>query len=159
MNVNDLKEREPIIYHGFTLTTKIPFREVVHTIKVSLGRREREREGKNVFMFLQDYGFINSDYPVIISIENHCSPDQQKKMAKIFKAIFGDMLPDKDLVVERNMDRLPSPEELRGKVILKGSIKKKHVQIRYRFITTSLLLHVCELTCYNNHCRYRMKRK
>ena len=26
---------EPIIYHGFTLTSKLPFREVIQTIKVS----------------------------------------------------------------------------------------------------------------------------
>ena len=33
-NVTNLEEREPIIYHGYTLTTKLPFREVIHTIKV-----------------------------------------------------------------------------------------------------------------------------
>ena len=27
---------EPIIYHGFTLTTKLPFREVIQTIKVGV---------------------------------------------------------------------------------------------------------------------------
>ena len=27
---------EPVIYHGYTLTTKLPFREVIHTIKVSV---------------------------------------------------------------------------------------------------------------------------
>lgn len=34
LNVSNLDLREPIIYHGFTLTTKLPFREVIHTIKV-----------------------------------------------------------------------------------------------------------------------------
>ena len=37
LNINELDEREPIIYHGFTLTSKLRFREVMHTIKVSLG--------------------------------------------------------------------------------------------------------------------------
>ena len=35
LNVTSLEEREPIIYHGYTLTSKLPFREVIHTIKVS----------------------------------------------------------------------------------------------------------------------------
>ena len=35
LNVINLEEREPIIYHGYTLTSKLPFREVIHTIKVS----------------------------------------------------------------------------------------------------------------------------
>lgn len=29
--------------------------------------------------------FVNSDMPVILSIENHCSLPQQRKMAEIFK--------------------------------------------------------------------------
>lgn len=29
--------------------------------------------------------FVNSDMPVILSIENHCSLLQQRKMAEIFK--------------------------------------------------------------------------
>lgn len=35
-NVTGLTNKEPVIYHGYTLTTKIPFREVIHTINVSL---------------------------------------------------------------------------------------------------------------------------
>ena len=48
-------------------------------------------------------------------------------MAKIFKAIFSDMLPDRDLVKEEKMDRLPSPKDLQNKIILKGSFKSKEV--------------------------------
>ncbi len=29
--------------------------------------------------------FVNSDMPVVLSIENHCSLPQQRKMAEIFK--------------------------------------------------------------------------
>lgn len=32
--------------------------------------------------------FINSDLPIIISIENHCSLPQQRKMAEIFKVRY-----------------------------------------------------------------------
>lgn len=46
-------------------------------------------------MILQDVveainraAFVNSDMPIILSIENHCSLPQQRKMAEIFKACF-----------------------------------------------------------------------
>ncbi len=34
-NVTGLDSKEPVIYHGYTLTSKIPFREVIHTLRVS----------------------------------------------------------------------------------------------------------------------------
>ena len=44
-------------------------------------------------------------------------------MAKIFRAIFDEMLPKEDLVELEERERLPSPQELHGKIILKGSYK------------------------------------
>ena len=35
LNITNLGDKEPIVYHGYTLTTKLPFREVVHAIKVA----------------------------------------------------------------------------------------------------------------------------
>lgn len=46
-------------------------------------------------------------------------------MALIFRAVFGDMLPQEDLVELEKRDRLPSPEELRKKIILKASVKER----------------------------------
>ena len=48
-------------------------------------------------------------------------------MAKIFRAIFDDMLPKEDLVELEGRARLPSPQELQGKIILKGSYKREEV--------------------------------
>ncbi|XP_069095949.1 1-phosphatidylinositol 4,5-bisphosphate phosphodiesterase epsilon-1 isoform X2 [Pleurodeles waltl] len=98
----------PIIYHGHTLTTKIPFKEVVEAIDRN--------------------AFINSDMPIIISIENHCSLPQQRKMADIFKNVFGDKLVTKFLFESDFSDdpMLPSPWQLKGKILLKNKKLKAH---------------------------------
>ncbi|XP_076856802.1 1-phosphatidylinositol 4,5-bisphosphate phosphodiesterase epsilon-1 isoform X2 [Brachyhypopomus gauderio] len=98
----------PVIYHGHTLTTKIPFKDVVEAINRT--------------------AFVNSDMPVILSIENHCSLPQQRKMAEIFKAVFGDKLVTKFLFESDFSDEplLPSPLQLRGKILLKNKKLKAH---------------------------------
>uniref|UniRef100_A0A452IIX0 Phosphoinositide phospholipase C n=1 Tax=Gopherus agassizii TaxID=38772 RepID=A0A452IIX0_9SAUR len=98
----------PIIYHGHTLTTKIPFKDVAEAIDRS--------------------AFITSDMPIIISIENHCSLPQQRKMAEIFKNVFGDKLVTKFLFESDFSDdpMLPSPDQLRRKVLLKNKKLKAH---------------------------------
>uniref|UniRef100_A0A3B3RTX7 Phosphoinositide phospholipase C n=1 Tax=Paramormyrops kingsleyae TaxID=1676925 RepID=A0A3B3RTX7_9TELE len=66
--------------------------------------------------------------PVIISIENHCSLPQQRKMAEIFKNVFGDKLVTKFLFDSDFSDDplLPSPVQLRGKILLKNKKLKAH---------------------------------
>ncbi|XP_062813429.1 1-phosphatidylinositol 4,5-bisphosphate phosphodiesterase delta-1 isoform X2 [Anolis carolinensis] len=89
---------EPIIYHGYTLTSKILFSDAIKAIR--------------------DYAFKTSPYPVIISLENHCSLDQQKRIAHHLHTILKDML----LVapIDPNANVLPSPEQLKGKILVKG---------------------------------------
>ncbi|XP_048879389.1 1-phosphatidylinositol 4,5-bisphosphate phosphodiesterase gamma-1-like [Brienomyrus brachyistius] len=87
----------PVIYHGHTLTTKIKFCEVLHTIK--------------------EHAFITSEYPIILSIEDHCSIVQQRNMATQFKQVFGDMLLTKP--VDVSADGLPSPNQLKRKILIK----------------------------------------
>ncbi|KAM5157020.1 1-phosphatidylinositol 4,5-bisphosphate phosphodiesterase delta-1 isoform 2-T2 [Mantella aurantiaca] len=89
---------EPVIYHGYTLTSKILFKDVIKSIK--------------------SYAFKTSEYPVIISMENHCSLDQQKTMAKHMKDILGDML--LEMPVDGKIKDFPSPEQLKGKILVKG---------------------------------------
>ncbi|XP_015684016.1 1-phosphatidylinositol 4,5-bisphosphate phosphodiesterase eta-2-like, partial [Protobothrops mucrosquamatus] len=95
----DGPEGEPIVHHGYTLTSKILFKDVIETIN--------------------KYAFIKSEYPIILSIENHCSVTQQKKMAQYLVEILGDKL---DLSTANNEDpnQLPSPETLKGKILVKG---------------------------------------
>lgn len=62
-----------------------------------------------------------SRYPVILSIEEHCNLEHQRQMAAIFKKEFGDKLLMEP--VEEYAEQLPSPTQLKGKIILKvGSV-------------------------------------
>ena len=79
----DGDDGQPIIYHGHTLTTKISFRDVVQTIS--------------------EYAFISSPLPVVLSIENHCSLNQQQKMAAIFRELLADKLVSNHSVLGSDM--------------------------------------------------------
>uniref|UniRef100_A0A8C6L7J8 Phosphoinositide phospholipase C n=1 Tax=Nothobranchius furzeri TaxID=105023 RepID=A0A8C6L7J8_NOTFU len=95
----DGQDGEPIVHHGYTLTSKILFKDVIETIN--------------------KYAFAKNDYPVILSIENHCSVPQQKKMAQYLVEVLGDKLDVSNVGAEES-GRLPSPESLRGKILVKG---------------------------------------
>lgn len=56
-------------------------------------------------------------YPIILSIEDHCSIVQQRNMAAHFKKVFGDMLLTK--AVDSAADGLPSPNQLKKKILIK----------------------------------------
>ncbi|XP_042747977.1 1-phosphatidylinositol 4,5-bisphosphate phosphodiesterase delta-3 [Lagopus leucura] len=90
---------EPIVCHGHMFTSKILFRDVIEAIR--------------------DYAFKRSPYPVILSLENHCGVQQQATMARHMKAILGDMLLTQPLEGQ-DPSVLPSPEQLKGKVLVKG---------------------------------------
>nr|XP_011765559.1 1-phosphatidylinositol 4,5-bisphosphate phosphodiesterase eta-2 isoform X6 [Macaca nemestrina] len=95
----DGPDGEPIVHHGYTLTSKILFKDVIETIN--------------------KYAFIKNEYPVILSIENHCSVIQQKKMAQYLTDILGDKL-DLSSVSSEDATMLPSPQMLKGKILVKG---------------------------------------
>ncbi|XP_054617426.1 1-phosphatidylinositol 4,5-bisphosphate phosphodiesterase beta-1 isoform X1 [Dunckerocampus dactyliophorus] len=100
-------EEEPVITHGFTMTTEVSFKEVIEAIA--------------------ECAFKTSPFPVILSFENHVdSPKQQAKMAEYCRSIFGDALltePLEKYPLESGAP-LPSPMELMGKILVKN--KKKH---------------------------------
>ncbi|XP_064020857.1 1-phosphatidylinositol 4,5-bisphosphate phosphodiesterase eta-1 isoform X2 [Pogoniulus pusillus] len=95
----DGPDGEPVVHHGYTLTSKILFRDVAETIN--------------------KYAFVKNEFPVILSIENHCSIQQQKKIAQYLKEIFGDKL-DLSTVATGDSKQLPSPQNLKGKILVKG---------------------------------------
>ncbi|KAK9541234.1 hypothetical protein VZT92_001295 [Zoarces viviparus] len=100
-------EEEPVITHGFTMTSEIPFKEVIEAIA--------------------ECAFKTSPFPVILSFENHVdSLKQQAKMAEYCQSIFGDALlidPLDKYPLESGVP-LPSPQELMGKILIKN--KKSH---------------------------------
>ncbi|XP_018422344.1 PREDICTED: 1-phosphatidylinositol 4,5-bisphosphate phosphodiesterase beta-1 [Nanorana parkeri] len=101
-------EEEPVITHGFTMTTEILFKEVIEAIA--------------------ECAFKTSPYPILLSFENHVdSPKQQAKMAEYCKQIFGDGLltePLEKYHLEPGVT-LPSPMELKYKILVKNK-KKSH---------------------------------
>uniref|UniRef100_A0A4W3K1H2 Phosphoinositide phospholipase C n=1 Tax=Callorhinchus milii TaxID=7868 RepID=A0A4W3K1H2_CALMI len=96
-------DEEPIITHGFTMTTEIFFKDVIEAIAES--------------------AFKTSPYPLILSFENHVdSPKQQAKMADYCRTIFGDMLLTEPLEKYplKPGNPLPSPKDLMGKILIKN---------------------------------------
>ncbi|NXJ02765.1 PLCZ1 phosphodiesterase, partial [Psophia crepitans] len=95
----DGSNNEPVVYHGHTLTSKISFRSVIQVI--------------------DKYAFVASDYPVVLSLENHCSCKQQEVMAKCLENILGHKLLN-STVGGTEVTQLPSPEALKFKVLIKN---------------------------------------
>ena len=62
-------------------------------------------------------------FPVILSIENHCSVQQQRKIAQYLKGIFQDKL-DLSSIDTGETKQLPSPQSLKGKILVKVSTSK-----------------------------------
>ncbi|XP_072648298.1 1-phosphatidylinositol 4,5-bisphosphate phosphodiesterase eta-1 isoform X3 [Canis lupus baileyi] len=102
----DGPDGEPVVHHGYTLTSKILFRDVVETIN--------------------KHAFVKNEFPVILSIENHCSVQQQRKIAQYLKGIFGDKL-DLSSVDTGETKQLPSPQSLKGKILVKGKKLPYHL--------------------------------
>ena len=98
----DGKHGRPVVNHGRTLSSEVLFEDCISVIN--------------------KYAFTSSPYPLIISLEVHCTPDQQAVMVEIMKRYFGDSLLLAPLAFSTTV--LPSPEELRNRVLIK--VKSTH---------------------------------
>uniref|UniRef100_V5EK76 Phosphoinositide phospholipase C n=1 Tax=Kalmanozyma brasiliensis (strain GHG001) TaxID=1365824 RepID=V5EK76_KALBG len=93
----------PQITHGRTLTSRVPFQDVISAIA--------------------RYAFVTSPYPLILSLEVHADPPQQEAMARILKDTLGEMLLNQPLDSQQMpsaTEELPSPEKLKFKVLVKA---------------------------------------
>ncbi|KAD0358288.1 hypothetical protein E3N88_44399 [Mikania micrantha] len=84
------------VCHGRTLTSSVKLWKCLKVIK--------------------DYAFSSSDYPVIITFEDHLNRTLRAKVAIMVKRTFGDMLfqPDKYY----DLSKLPSPADLKRKIVI-----------------------------------------
>ncbi|XP_041981500.1 1-phosphatidylinositol 4,5-bisphosphate phosphodiesterase isoform X1 [Aricia agestis] len=104
------EDEEPIITHGMAMCTDILFKDVIYA--------------------LRDTAFVTSDYPVILSFENHCCKAQQYKLAKYCDEILGDLLLKEPLPnhpLEPGQP-LPPPCELKRKIMIKNKRLKPEVE-------------------------------
>ncbi|KAK2640998.1 hypothetical protein Ddye_022761 [Dipteronia dyeriana] len=85
---NDIK-----VCHGGTLTSPVDLIKCLRAIK--------------------DNAFVASEFPVVITFEDHLTPNQQEKVAQMVTKVFGDMLHQSD-----HLDEFPSPESLKKKVLI-----------------------------------------
>ncbi|RAO66118.1 uncharacterized protein BHQ10_002130 [Talaromyces amestolkiae] len=93
----DGSDGRPIVSHGRTLTTSVLFADCITVIN--------------------RYAFISSNFPLILSLEVHCNPEQQSAMVKLMKETFGEQLILEPLLT--NCGILPSPEELKNRILVK----------------------------------------
>ncbi|VDP05253.1 unnamed protein product [Soboliphyme baturini] len=84
----------PVVTHGRTLVKPVLLQDVLHSIRT--------------------FGFSISPYPLILSLENHCSQDQQDVVVNIFEEILGDKI-----YRWKQQSTFPSPEQLKEKILIK----------------------------------------
>ncbi|KAG8201637.1 hypothetical protein JTE90_012705 [Oedothorax gibbosus] len=104
------EDEEPIITHGKAMCTDILFKDVIAAIR--------------------DCAFVTSDFPIILSFENHCSKKQQYKLAKYCDDCLGDLLlrePLPGYPIDAAV-ALPSPNDLKRKIIIKNKRLRPEVE-------------------------------
>uniref|UniRef100_A0ACD5YC36 Uncharacterized protein n=1 Tax=Avena sativa TaxID=4498 RepID=A0ACD5YC36_AVESA len=95
------------ILHGRTLTTPVSLLKCLRSIK--------------------EYAFVASPYPVIITLEDHLPPELQDKVAKMVLEVFGSVLYYPE---EEHPKELPSPEDLKGRVLLSTKPPKEYLEAK-----------------------------
>ncbi|XP_065868040.1 phosphoinositide phospholipase C 2-like [Euphorbia lathyris] len=93
------------VLHGRTLTTPVALIKCLRSIK--------------------EHAFTASDYPVVITLEDHLTPDLQAKVAEMVTQTFGDILfcPGSERFKE-----FPSPEFLKKRVIISTKPPKEYLE-------------------------------
>ncbi len=103
----DGPDGNPRVTHGRTRTTSVLFSDCIKAI--------------------QRCAFDVTPYPLIISLEVHCDFDQQAKMVKTMKDVFGERLLLYPL--PGFTTKLPSPEDLKNKILIKVKSTELHADL------------------------------
>ncbi|PKA66915.1 Phosphoinositide phospholipase C 7 [Apostasia shenzhenica] len=101
---NALKDGVHVL-HGRTLTTPVELIRCLNAIK--------------------DYASTASSYPVILTLEDHLTPDLQAKVAEMITRTFGEML---YYPRSETMEEFPSPEELKMRIIISTKPPKEYLE-------------------------------
>uniref|UniRef100_A0A1I8J6L1 Phosphoinositide phospholipase C n=1 Tax=Macrostomum lignano TaxID=282301 RepID=A0A1I8J6L1_9PLAT len=101
----------PVIYHGHTLTSKIDLEPVLLAIR--------------------EHAFERTEMPLILSLEDHCSLQQQARTADLMIKVFGQNVLTAPVASAQGHYRqqLPSPSELRYRVLIKHDKLKSSLKI------------------------------
>ncbi|ESW35538.1 hypothetical protein PHAVU_001G243200 [Phaseolus vulgaris] len=93
------------VVHGRTLTTPVSLLQCLKSIK--------------------EYAFVKSKYPLVITLEDHLTPDLQAKVAKMATQVFGELLhiPQTDSLTE-----FPSPESMKGRILISTKPPKEFLE-------------------------------
>jgi len=99
--------RGPIVTHGGTAVRPMLFEDAIKTIHENAHKA--------------------SDYPAIVTIENHACKATRVRMAKIMRDVFGEKLwtPPNGEGGDNTIEKWPSPRELKGRIIVRDKIKHK----------------------------------
>lgn len=93
------------VLHGGTLTPPVELIQCLKSIK--------------------EHAFVASEYPVIITLEDHLTPDLQAKVAEMVTQIFGDTL---FTCGAECLSEFPSPESLKGRIIISTKPPKEYLE-------------------------------
>ncbi|KVI03680.1 phosphoinositide phospholipase C 4-like [Cynara cardunculus var. scolymus] len=93
------------VLHGRTLTTPV---ELIRCLKS-----------------IKEHAFVASPYPVVITLEDHLTPDLQAKVAQMVTETFGEMLfcPESGKLKE-----LPTPESLKYRILISTKPPKEYLE-------------------------------
>ncbi|KAL3750528.1 hypothetical protein ACJRO7_011518 [Eucalyptus globulus] len=94
------------VLHGRTLTTPV---ELIKCLKS-----------------IRENAFATSPYPVIITLEDHLTPDLQSKVAQMITQTFGEML----YYPEAELKELLSPEDLKHRIIISTKPPKEYLEAK-----------------------------
>ncbi|XVE59418.1 hypothetical protein DITRI_Ditri05aG0044800 [Diplodiscus trichospermus] len=99
------KGNEVEVRHGGTLTSPVDLQKCLQAIK--------------------DNAFHASEYPVVITFEDHLTPNLQKNVAKMVTETFGEML---YCTETENLEQFPSPESLKKRVLISTKPPKEYLE-------------------------------
>lgn len=98
-SIHSIKNGEPLVLHGWTLTSAIGFRDVCRAVR--------------------ETAFVTSNLPIIVSLEVHANLEQQEIMVKIMKEEWAGYLVDTAHPTCNPGERLPRLDELLNKILVK----------------------------------------